>query len=401
MSGTSVDGIDVAIADIEGAPNQATLRVQQLAFQTIPWDATIRQSIFTFFAQAMPAAAFCRLNFTLATAFATAVKQVLTSAQLPLNTIDLIGSHGQTLWHDVVEGEVTSTLQLGDPSVIAVQTGKTTIGNFRVADVAAGGQGAPLVSTFDWYLLRPPASLNGVVGGWRAVQNIGGIGNVTFLPPQGSPQPPLAFDTGPGNALIDWAAHRATNGQQEYDHDGLLAQQGKISSTLVARWLALPYFRQQPPKTTGRELFSATLAETWWSEAMNAGLSAVDFVATITEVTATSIAEAYHQFAPGPLAQVVIGGGGARNPYLIQRLRHHLQPPGERAIDLCTHATLGIDDKAKEALAFALLAYLALHGWPGNVPACTGATSNQILGQIAPGANYTSLVQRAQASLLG
>jgi anhydro-N-acetylmuramic acid kinase len=394
ISGTSVDGIDVAVVEIQGNPEQATLALQQLAFQTAPWDESIRQQIFAAFEQAMPAAALCRLNFALANAFATAVEQVLESVQIPLSTIDLISSHGQTIWHDVTAGQVSSTLQLGDPSVIAVRTGVTTVGNFRVADVAAGGQGAPLVSTFDWYRLRPDANLYGVTGGWRAVQNIGGIGNVTFLPPQGSSNAPLAFDTGPGNALIDWAAQRATAGQAAYDRDGLLAQQGQISQPLLERWLALPYFQQRPPKSTGRELFSSELAEQWWSEAMINGLRAVDFIATVTEVTAVSIANAYTRFAPGPIAQVVVGGGGARNPYLLQRLAFHLHQQYGRPVALCTHTELGIDDKAKEALAFALLAYLAIHGWSGNVPACTGAANAQILGQIAPGRNYGALLRQ-------
>ncbi|MEZ4733314.1 MAG: anhydro-N-acetylmuramic acid kinase [Caldilineaceae bacterium] len=394
MSGTSVDGIDVAVAEIQGTPTAATLAIQQLAFQTLPWDEAVRQQIFALFAQAMPAAAYCRINFTLADAFAAAVQQVLNSIKLPLSTIDLIGSHGQTIWHDVSDGKVSSTLQLGDPSVIAVRTGVTTVGNFRVADVAAGGQGAPLVSTFDWHLLRPADPLNGVAGGWRAVQNIGGIGNVTFLPPQQSDRTPLAFDTGPGNALIDWAAQQATAGQLAYDVDGRLAQQGQISTTLLERWLALPYFQQLPPKTTGRELFGNQLVEQWWQEAVTAGLSAVDFVATVTEVTAVSIADAYTHFAPGPVAQVVIGGGGARNPYLLRRLAFHLEQQLGRAVDLCTHAAFGIEDKAKEALAFALLAYLTIHGWPSNVPACTGAHDRQLLGQIAPGNNYTALLRQ-------
>ena len=396
MSGTSVDGIDVAVTEIQGTPSLATLTIQQLAFATLPWDEANRRTIFTLFEQAQPAAAYCRANFTLAEAFASAVRQVLDQANIPLSTIDLIGSHGQTIWHEVIDGQVHSTLQIGEPSVIATRTGVTTVGNFRVADVAAGGQGAPLVSTFDWYLLRPEQTLNGVSGGWRAVQNIGGIGNVTFLPPRTHDQRPLAFDTGPGNAFIDWAAQQATNGQLTYDQDGRLARQGQISYTLLENWLALPYFDQRPPKSTGRELFSSTLANAWWAEAMALGLSATDFVATVTEVTALSIIDAYGRYAPGPVSQIVVGGGGARNPYLLERLAYHLQKQGNQPIALCTHQDLGIDDKAKEALAFALLAYLAVHGWPGNVPACTGATSHQILGQIAPGRNYHRLLQQVQ-----
>ncbi len=394
MSGTSVDGIDVAVADIRGTPTQATLTIEQLAFMIVPWEPTNRRRIFALFEQAVAAAEFCRANFMLAEAFAQAVQHVLHETKIAPNSIDLIGSHGQTIWHDVTQGQVSSTLQLGDPSVIAVRTGVTTVGNFRVADVAAQGQGAPLVSTFDWYLLRPGNTLNGVAGGWRAVQNIGGIGNVTFLPPLGNDQAPLAFDTGPGNALIDWAAQQATNGQWAYDQDGGLAQQGQVSNPLLARWLALPYFRQLPPKTTGRELFSSQLVAQWWAEAKAAGLTATDFVATMTELTAASIATAYKQFAPGPVAQVLVGGGGARNPQLLRRLAFHLQQQLGAGVALCTHTAFGIDDKAKEALAFALLAYLAMHGWPGNVPACTGATSQQILGQIAPGNNYTRLLRQ-------
>lgn len=396
MSGTSVDGIDVAVTEIQGTPSSATLTTEQLAFATLPWDDANRRTIFTLFEEALPAAAYCRANFTLAEAFASAVRQVLDQAHIPLSTIDLIGSHGQTIWHDVIDGQVSSTLQIGDPSVIATRTGVTTVGNFRVADVAVGGQGAPLVSTFDWYLLRPGEALNSISGGWRAVQNIGGIGNVTFLPPQADDQLPLAFDTGPGNAFIDWAAQKATNGQLAYDQDGQLAQQGQISYALLENWLALPYFDQRPPKSTGRELFSSTLANEWWAEAMALGLAAKDFVATITEVTALSIVDAYIRFAPGPVSQIVVGGGGARNPYLLERMAFHLQTQWRQPVELCTHQDLGIDDKAKEAIAFALLAYLAIHGWPGNVPACTGATSHQILGQIAPGPNYRRLLQQVQ-----
>ncbi len=394
MSGTSVDGIDVAVADIQGNPTQATLKIEQLAFVTVPWEPTIRQRIFALFEQAVAAAAFCRVNFVLAEAFAQAVQQVLHETKIAPTTIDLIGSHGQTIWHDVAHGRVSSTLQLGDPSVIAVRTGVTTVGNFRVADVAAQGQGAPLVSTFDWHLLRPGDRLNGVTGGWRAVQNIGGIGNVTFLPPLDTDHAPLAFDTGPGNALIDWAAQQATHGQWAYDQDGQLAQQGQVSNPLLERWLALPYFWQLPPKTTGRELFSSQLVAQWWAEAMATGLTATDFVATITELTAASIAAAYKRFAPGPVAQVVVGGGGACNPQLLRRLAFHLQQQLGDGVALCTHRALDIDDKAKEALAFALLAYLAIHGWAGNVPACTGAATQQILGQIAPGNNYVRLLRQ-------
>jgi anhydro-N-acetylmuramic acid kinase len=399
MSGTSVDGIDVVLAEIDGMPARdftaATLSLRQLAFETIPWPAHTRTAIFDLFTASASAAQLCRANFEVAAGFARAVHMMLDNTGVPIETIDLIGSHGQTIWHDIQDGRVTSTLQIGEPAVIAAITGVTTVGNFRVADVAAGGQGAPLVSTFDWFLLRPPPQLNGVPGGWRAVQNIGGIANVTFLPPQGlDANRPLAFDTGPGNALVDWAAAQATGGKQYYDRDGLIARSGQVAHTLLAKWLQHPYFSQQPPKTTGRELFGIPQAQQWQADCQAHGHSAADFVATLTELTAASIADAYARFAPGPVAQVVVGGGGASNPTLMARLAYHLEERLGYTVELCSHAALGIDGSAKEALAFALLAYLAIHGQPGNIPACTGADHTAILGQITPGDNYVALMRK-------
>lgn len=399
MSGTSVDGIDVAVADITGqpaelaaAPGQPVLQVSLLHFETAPWDEEVRTAIFDLFTAQAPVAVWCRLDAAVAAHFAAAALSVVARSGYPVDSIDLIGSHGQTLWHEVAGGRVTSTLQIGAPAIIAAHTGITTVGNFRVADVAAGGQGAPLVSTFDWHLLRPPAVLNGVTGGWRAVQNIGGIANVTFLPPMGVDAAPLAFDTGPGNALIDWAASYATGGRLRYDVDGRLAAAGVVAHELVAHWLAHPYFDLPPPKTTGRELFGSVLAEQWLQEAAARQLRPVDVVATLTELTAATIATAYARFAPAPVAQVVVGGGGARNPVLMARLAHHLHEQLGRQVPVCSHEALGIDSDAKEALAFALLAYLAVHGWPGNVPACTGAARPAILGEIAPGTTYRQLL---------
>jgi anhydro-N-acetylmuramic acid kinase len=393
MSGTSVYGVDVAIAEISGAPaGQPELRLQPLHFETVAWEEHLRSAIFALFREQAPVAAWCRVNAAVAAHFAEAALTVIAHAGLRVDEIDLIGSHGQTLWHELEGGRVTSTLQAGAPSLIAAHTGITTVGNFRVADVAMGGQGAPLVSTFDWYLLRPQPKLNGIRGGWRAVQNIGGIANVTFLPPQGDERSPLAFDTGPGNALIDWAAGLATGGQLRYDEEGRLAAAGLADATLLATWLEQPYFGLRPPKSTGRERFGAQLAERWWVEARARALRPVDLVATLTDLTAFSIADAYARFAPGPLAQVVVGGGGARNPVLMARLADFLQLRLGHRVELCTHAVLGLDSDAKEALAFALLAYLTLHGWPGNVPACTGAQRPVVLGEIAPGQNYLRLI---------
>lgn len=390
MSGTSADAIDVAFARIQGLPPPAgsDLQVTQLAFASVPWPHPARALIFDLFAGQATPADLCRANFVLGEHFAAALHQAATQLGIDLASVDLVGSHGQTIWHDVAGRRVTSTLQIGEPAVIAERTGVTTVGNFRVADVAAGGQGAPLVSIFDWLLLRPPAALNGVPGGWRAIQNIGGIGNVTLLPPVGSDALPLAFDTGPGNVLVDWFARFATGGRLTYDHDGVLAQQGQVDEERVARWLAYDYFRRPPPKTTGREFFSAALAESWRDEAIAAGARPVDYVATVTAFTAASIADAYARFAPGPVAQVVVAGGGAQNPVLMSHLRVRLTHALGHPVDVCTHAALGIAAEAKEPLTFALLAYLCAMGVPGNLPSCTGAAGERVLGQIAPGRNW-------------
>ncbi len=397
MSGTSVDGIDVALAEITGHPaahpdSEHSLQLRPLHFGVVPWTDEVRAQIFAHFEQAAPAAAWSELNVAIADGLAQAALTVLAQLGLDPADVDLIGSHGQTLWHNVVAGRVTSTLQLGPAALIAARTGITTVGNFRVADVAVGGQGAPLVSTFDWYLLRPPPKLNGFEGGWRAVQNIGGIANVTFLPPTDLDAAPLAFDTGPGNALIDWAAAQATNGEWRYDQDGQLAAAGQVIPELLVTWLQHPYFAQEPPKTTGREAFGAPLVAAWWAAAQAQGISAVDFVTTVTELTACTIAQAYARFAPGPVAQVAIGGGGGRNPTLLKRLAHHLEQALGYPVELCDHALLGYEADAKEAFAFALLAYFAVHGWASNIPACTGAVRPVVLGEIAPGDRYRELL---------
>ncbi|MCX7670783.1 MAG: anhydro-N-acetylmuramic acid kinase, partial [Anaerolineae bacterium] len=388
MSGTSADGVDVAIADITGLPppQGEGVRVEMLAFATLPWPEAERALIFDLFAGRGTPAELCRANFRLAEVFADAVQRVAADAGLPLSRLDLIGSHGQTIWHDVAgDGRVTGTLQIGEPAVIAARTGVTTIGDFRAADVAVGGQGAPLVSIFDWLLLRPPSGLHGVEGGWRAVQNIGGIGNVTFLPPMGLDAAPLAFDTGPGNALIDWAARFASDGELAYDRDGRLAGQGRVIEPLLTQWLSHPYFQQPPPKTTGRELFSVQLAEAMRMEAEATGASPEDFVATVTALTAAAIADAYARFAPGPIAEVVVAGGGVHNPVLMTMLRARLTMRLGREVPVVPHDILGFSADAKEALTFALLAYLCAHGLPGNVPVCTGASKAVVLGKIAPG----------------
>jgi anhydro-N-acetylmuramic acid kinase len=224
------------------------------------------------------------------------------------------------------------------------------------------------------------------------VQNIGGIANVTYLPPDDDPASVLAFDTGPGNMLIDYAASRAVSGAQAFDQDGILAARGRVDEALLAGLMAHPYLAQHPPKTTGREQFGVTLGAEIWTRALAQGVCGEDIVATLTAFTAASIADAYHRFLPHMPDEVILGGGGANNPTLVAMLRQRLAPSR-----VTTHETVGFSTKAKEAISFAVLAYEMVHGRQGNLPSCTGATAGRVLGKITPGANYRdaeSLVRR-------
>jgi anhydro-N-acetylmuramic acid kinase len=382
MSGTSADGIDAAIVAIDGGPPDLSVSVR--SFTSVPLNGTQRERIFALFDPATGTVdRICETNFLLGEWFAEAALRAIADAGLSPGEIDLIGSHGQTIYHAVGTGAATrSTLQIGEAAVVAARTGVTTVADFRVADVAAGGQGAPLVSYVDWLMLRDRTAP-------RAVQNIGGIANVTYLPPGDDPGGVIAFDTGPGNMLIDDAAARATGGTQQYDHNGALAAAGTVDEALLAALMAHPYLSAVPPKTTGHEQFGQAFGAQVWERAEARGLSAEDILATLTAFTAASIADAYRRFLPRVPEEVILGGGGANNPTLVHMLREALARSR-----LVTHEALGMSSKAKEAVAFAVLAYEALHGRPGNLPSCTGAGSRAILGKLVPGRNYTQLLDR-------
>lgn len=382
ISGTSADGIDAALCEITGAPPALEARI--LHAITHPYPDGLQARVLD---ASQPGRAgadeLCALNAALGEQFARAALAVIASAGRTPDQIDLIGSHGQTVWHAVEpDGRVSATLQITEASVLAERTGITTISNFRPRDVAAGGQGAPLTAYADWLLLRHPTV-------WRAVQNIGGIGNVTFLPPLADAvNPPLAFDTGPGNALIDGAVAIFTNGRAAYDRDGALARQGMVDEGWLRVLLSHPYYERRPPKTTGRELFGAAEAARLAAEGRARGLDDGSIAATLTALTAASIADAYRRFAPAPPAEVFLGGGGRFNPVLVERLRAEL--PGSR---LLAHEDIGLSSKHKEALVFALLAYESWHARPGTLPALTGAAHPVVLGQITPGQNYAALLR--------
>jgi len=383
ISGTSADGIDAALCDISGAPPALEARIVRAI--SVPYPPEMQARVLD---ASQPGRAgadeLCAIHAALGEHFARAALEVIASAGLRPGAIDLIGSHGQTVWHQVDDdGCVSSTLQLAEASVIAERTGITTIANFRPRDIAAGGQGAPLTSYADWLLLRAPDY-------WRAVQNIGGIGNVTFLPPlSDTDSAPLAFDTGPGNALLDSAITLITGGASRFDRDGALAAQGAADGAWLADLLRHPYYERRPPKTTGRELFSAAMAADLLAEGRARGLDDASVLATLAALTAASIADAYRRFAPAEISEVVLGGGGARNPLLVRLLRERLSPAR-----VLRHEEIGLDSDNKEALVFALLAHETWHHRPGTHPALTGARHARVLGQITPGANYVPLLRR-------
>src|SRR5258706_14167636 len=364
MSDTSADGIDAAVVRVEGQPS--ALRWHVLAYQTLSHLAERRAAIL---AACDPATGgvdqICALNFALGRDFARAALQAIDAAGLRPEQIDLIGSHGQTIWH-IPFGPQASTLQIGAAAVIAEATGLPVVGNFRARDMAAGGQGAPLVAYIDALLLAHPSRV-------RAAQNIGGVAQVTSPPPAGAPGA-FAFDTGPGNMLIDLAAQRASGGALAFDHDGALAAHGRVDETLLSRLLADPYLRQAPPKTSGREYFGAPYLDRVWDEAVQRGRAPADLVATLSAFTAQSIAQAYRDFLPCFPDEAIVSGGGARNLTLIAMLRVALAPARVLISD-----DVGLPADAKEAGAFALLAYETWHGRPGNLPAATGARRPVVL----------------------
>ncbi len=365
MSGTSVDGIDAALIDIT-QPNP--LQFKLLNHVTQPYPPELRSQILTLCSgSAITIADLAQLDNAIATAFATAAIAVNTG----FPKADLIGSHGQTVFHQPPPKApaLGYSVQLGRGDLIAHQTKITTINNFRAADIAAQGQGAPLVPPVDAALLTHP-TLD------RAIQNIGGIGNVTYLPAHQTPNRKiLGWDTGPGNMLLDLAVTQLTQGEKTYDQDGAWAASGLICETLVDRWLAHPFFSTPPPKSTGRELFSADYLKACQQDAVQ--LSAADFLATLTELTARSIALNYQKFLSSLPDQVFVCGGGSRNRFLVSRLQDNL-PQSQ----ISTTDTLGLNSDAKEAIAFAILAYWRTHDIPGNLPDVTGATQPVLLGEI-------------------
>ncbi len=382
MSGTSVDGIDAAVVDI--TTDGDALRARLLGYAEAHIDDSLRERVHALFSPAESRIdEVCEVNVLLGEAFADAAARAI---RLAGGHADLVASHGQTVWHQVAPGHTRSTLQLGEPSVIAERLGVTTIADFRPRDIAAGGQGAPLASWGDALLFGDPQLS-------RAVQNIGGMGNVTWVPPGGQWEAMLAFDTGPGNVLIDHAVWRLSGGLQRFDENGALAATGRVDDVLLAQLLGHPYFPLQPPKSTGRELFGAQLVDPIIDRCLQRSVGTPDIVATLTAFTAHSIADQYRRFLPGRPDEVVVGGGGARNPVLMRLLSELLDPAQIRV-----HEEFGLPSLGREAVYFALMGHEALHGRANTVPSCTGAAHPVVMGKLIPGPNYRSLMATVSQS---
>ena len=368
ISGTSHDGIDVAVVDFD--IDADVLRARIVHHSSVPYPPDLRERLI----EALPPApvgfdVVCELDTRIGQAFAAAARQAVEEA----GSVDVVCTHGQTAFHWVenshwVEGSrALGTLQIGQPAWIAEATGATVVSDVRSADIAAGGQGAPLVPLLDVRMLAPLAE-DGTVA---AALNLGGIANITVCR---SAADPVAWDIGPANALIDAVVTDAP-GAASFDHDGELAAAGTVVPVLLADLLDSPFFGQPAPKSTGKELFNldyvrAGLARTGLEPSLP------DLVATLTELTAVSVSQAVAQAG---VEVLVASGGGVRNPVLMRRLGDLL--PGVRVL---TSDALGVPSDTKEAIAFALIGWASVHGLPGNVPSCTGAIGPRVLGQIIP-----------------
>ena len=384
ISGTSVDAIDAALVRIGDAGERGERRrIELLASSETPFAPELRRAIFAHFPPRRGSvASLAALDVALGEAFAAATLDLLTRAGTDPRAVDLIGSHGQTVYHaprPPGRGWRASpvTVQVGSGAVIAARTGITTVYDFRLADLAAGGEGAPLAPYLDYLHFGDGRSL--------AVQNIGGIGNATIIARGKGAEGVFAFDTGPGNMLIDAVTAAVTGGRQGYDADGAIAARGAPSARLLDETMEHPYFARRPPKSTGREEFGTDFALGFQRRGAELGLAGDDLVATATALTARSIADAYRRFVLPQvgLEAIILSGGGARNPTLRRMLADELAP-----LPVETFDQYGLPSEAKEAVLFAVLAYETAHGRPSNLPAATGASRPAILGSIAPGRGF-------------
>jgi anhydro-N-acetylmuramic acid kinase len=349
MSGTSLDGIDVAVVEIRGR------RIETVGFQSTPYPQAVRIALLG----ELDACRISRLNFSLGDLYAQAVRRAIKY----YGPVELIGCHGQTIFH---EGRA-NTLQIGEAAVLAEAIGVPVVSNFRARDIAAGGEGAPLVPYVDYLLFRHSRRT-------RIALNIGGIANITVIPGAASPQDVVAFDTGPGNMVIDALAREYTHGRQNYDRDGKIAASGKIDRKLLDDLLTDRYYRRRAPKSAGREQYGKEFV----ARLKQTKRPLPDLIATVTALTAATIAEGIRQITAPP-ADLIVSGGGVHNPQIQKYLAAFL--PG---LTIATSARYGINPDAKEAIAFAVLAHETWRRRPANLPSATGARRPVVLGNITP-----------------
>lgn len=374
MSGTSADGMDAALVRIKGWGLGTC--VEQLSFVSLPYEPQVRSAILRLAGgESGGTHELSLFHFLLGELSLEACLRVCEAAGVAPSEIDFVGSHGQTLYHAPVAEpylgrSVRATLQMGEPSVIAEGLGCPVVSDFRVRDMVAGGLGAPLVPYTEYLLYRSETQTVGL-------QNIGGIGNLTVLPRGGALSDTYAFDTGPGNMVMDQLVQRMTQGARRYDEGGALAAQGTVSDALLSFLLDDPYLSLRPPKTTGREVYGSAYVDRLTARAGELGVSPLDALATATRFTAECVRVAIERFCPQRPQRLIVGGGGSRNPVLMGFLRKLLDMPVD------TNESLGFDSDAKEAVAFAVLANECLHGVANNVPTATGARHPVVMGKVS------------------
>jgi len=378
MSGTSVDGIDAALVRISPSIKDNAAHARLEHFVTVPYPRAVRAAVLRIAEGAcVSTRELSQLNFRVGRVFADAALLACRKFRVNPLRLSLIGSHGQTVFHQGKPGQflgeaVSSTLQIGEPSVIAALTGVTTVGDFRPADMAVGGQGAPLVPWGDYLLFRDEHR-------GRVILNIGGIANLTVIPRGAKPQSVMAFDTGPGNMITDGLVRHFTRGRSSYDHEARMASRGNLLPALLKTLLAEPYFRQPPPKTAGREQYGNAYLEKVLAWGRRLRAQPEDLIRTASLLAALSIVDAINRWVVPrtSVSQLIVGGGGAHNPLIMAQLSALL---GE--IEILPSETLGVPGDAKEAFIFALLANETIHGRPANLPSATGAARPAILGKI-------------------
>jgi len=377
MSGTSADGIDVALVRVEGRP--PGLRARLEGFACFPYPQRVRREILRI-ASGEPASAgeIAKLDVLVGELFAKAALDACKKFRVSPRNVNLIGSHGQTIFHQgqaapyLGTRRIAATLQIGEPAVIAARTGIPTAGDFRPADLAVGGQGAPLVPFVDYLLYRHPRR-------GRVALNIGGIANLTAIPAGARPGDVFAFDTGPGNMVIDALAARMTAGRLRYDRGARIARRGLMVPGLLAELLKDPFFARKPPKSAGREEFGAAFVARAMRWAERNRVRAEDVLHTATVLTPVTIVKAVRRWVAPRMRvdDLIVSGGGAHNPMVMERLR-----AGLSGVTIVPSSAFGVPEDAKEAFAFAVLAYETCHGRPANLPGATGARQSVVLGKL-------------------